>query len=223
MNIKDLIYPPACPFCGELQYERGPCKDCMKSVRELTAIVCHACGASPEDCHCGDRRFAFARNIACFKYEGAPRTMVLRFKQRQKPQLSAFMSRRMYYHIIKRYGDNFDCITFVPQGYSASVRRGFYPVKELAFRLGERMELPVRSLLKRKGNRQQKFAGGSERWENARKNYALCKGAKVSGRVLLIDDLFTSGATLNACAELLRSAGAQEVLCATFAISSKKS
>lgn len=223
MKLKDLIYPPRCPFCETIQRDETPCKQCLKNTTELTAIVCPICGAYPEDCHCGLRQFAFRRNVSAFAYAGAPRNMLLRFKQRNRPQLAEFMSRRMYYHIIARLGKEFSCITYVPQTRQSSLKRGYYPSKVLAEALASRLELPCRCVLRRVGNVQQKYLSSEERWANAKENYKLLPNASVAGRVLLIDDLFTTGATLNACAELLREAGAEEVVCATFANAVKKS
>ena len=223
MKLKELIYPPRCPFCGEIQKEAVPCGSCLKHTVELTAIVCNVCGAYPENCHCGLRQFGFKRNISAFTYEGAPRNLLLRYKQRGKPQLASFMSRRMYFHIKARLGEGFSCVTYVPQTYQSSMKRGYRPAKELARLIAAMLDLPFESFLVRIGNKQQKYASTADRWANAKENYALARGAKVSGRVLLVDDLFTTGATLNACAELLRSAGAEEVCTATFAITVKKS
>lgn len=223
MKLKDLIYPPRCPFCGEIQVEAGACKPCLKSTTELTAIVCPTCGAYPEDCHCGLRQYAFLRNVSCFAYVGAPRNMVLRFKQRNRPQLAAFMSRRMYFHVKARLGMDFSCVTYVPQTRKSSLKRGYYPAKLLAKSLARQLKVPCRRYLRRVGETQQKYLSSEERWANAKGSYALRSKASLSGRVLLVDDLFTTGATLNACAELLRSAGAEEVFCATFANAVKKS
>ena len=223
MKLKDLIYPPRCPFCGEIQKEEVPCSSCLKHTKELTAIVCNICGAYPEHCHCGLRKFGFKRNVSAFTYEGAPRNLLLRYKQRGKPQLAAFMSKRMYYHIKARLGEEFSCVTYVPQTHQSSMKRGYHPAKELARQIAERLDLPCKDLLVRVGNKQQKYVSTSDRWANAKQNYAVCRNAKVEGRVLLIDDLFTTGATLNACAELLSSIGAEEVCTATFAITAKKS
>ena len=223
MTLKQLLYPPRCPFCGGLQKEEGPCKSCLENTTELTAIVCRVCGAYPEDCHCGLRPFAFQRNVAAFAYAGAPRNLLLRYKQRQKPQLADFMSRRMYFHIKARLGEEFSAIAYVPQRYLSGIERGFYPTRVLAERLADRLDVPCVHLLKRVGGSQQKYLSSSERWSNAKKSYALRRGAKAEGRVLLIDDLLTTGATLNACSELLKQSGAEEVVCATFAITVKKS
>ena len=223
MKLKDLIYPPRCPFCETIQKDNAPCKQCLKNTKELTAIVCSVCGAYPEDCHCGLRQFAFKRNVSAFAYTGAPRNLLLRYKQRNRPQLSEFMSRRMYFHIKARLGTDFSCITYVPQTRQSSFKRGYYPSKNLAEAIAERLKIPCRGVLRRIGGTQQKYLSSEERWANAKKNYTLLPKAAISGRVLLIDDLFTTGATLNACTELLRSAGAEEVVCATFANAVKKS
>ncbi len=223
MTLKELIYPPRCPFCGQIQKEAGPCAPCLKNTTELTAVTCRVCGAYPEDCHCGLRAFAFQRNVASFAYSGAPRNLLLRFKQRHRPQLADFMSRRMYFHIKARLGEDFSAIAYVPQTRKSGFDRGYYPTRLLAEKLADRLDLPCVDLLKRKGGVQQKYLSSADRWANAKESYALRRGAKAQGRILLIDDLLTTGATLNACAELLRQAGAEEVLGATFAVAVKKS
>lgn len=223
MKLKDLIYPPRCPFCETIQKDAAPCKSCLKNTTELTAIVCRTCGAYPEDCHCGLRQFAFSRNVSAFAYAGAPRNLLLRYKQRNRPQLAEFMSRRMYYHIMARLGTDFSCVVYVPQTRKSSLKRGYYPTKVLAEAIAARLKLSCCGVLRRVGNMQQKYLSSEERWANAKVSYERIPNASVSGRVLLIDDLFTTGATLNACAELLRAAGAEEVVCATFANAVKKS
>ncbi len=203
--------------------EKGPCEDCLKGATELTAVVCHVCGADPAHCKCGGRTFAFRRNVSAFVYEKSPRRLLLRFKQRKKPQLAEFMGRRMYHHVIARLGTEFSAVTYVPQTPWKYLERGYCPTRLLAEQLAERLDLPCVTVLRRIGGKQQKFAVGNDRWTNAKRNYALLSGASVEGTVLLVDDLLTSGATLSACASLLREAGAEEVFCATFAIALKKS
>lgn len=223
MNLRNLIYPPRCPFCGKIRGEEGPCPSCLQRATELTAVVCHICGADPEHCKCGGRNFSFRRNVSAFIYDRSPRHLLLRFKQRGKPQLAEFMGRRMYYHVKARYKEDFSAITYVPQTWWKGMCRGFCPAQLLAEELSVRLELPCVKVLKRRKGRQQKYLHGNARWQNAKKSYALFPGAEAEGKVLLVDDLMTSGATLSACAELLREAGAAEVYCATFAIAVKKS
>lgn len=223
MNLKNLIYPPRCPFCGRIKGQEGPCLSCLQRTTELTAVICRICGADPEHCKCGRHVFAFRRNISAFIYDRSPRQLLLRFKQRGKPQLAEFMGHRMYHHINARYGTDFSAVTYVPQTWWKGILRGFCPAQLLAENLAVRLELPCVKVLRRIGGRQQKHLHSNERWINAKRNYALLPGASMSGKVLLVDDLMTTGATLSACADLLREAGAEEVYCATFAIAVKKS
>ena len=223
MKLHELILPPSCIFCGKVTERQEPCEDCLKQATELTATVCRRCGAYPEDCGCLNKIFAFTRNVACFIYDKSPRNLLLRYKMRYKPQLAVFMARRMFYHIQARLGSDFSCVVYVPQSYRNRLKRRFNPNKELAERVASHLGVDCSCPLKRVRSTPQKYVQSGERWANARASYALRRKAAVSGRVLLIDDLFTTGATLNACAELLREAGAEEVVCATFAIDVKKS
>lgn len=223
MRLTELLFPPRCPFCGKVMSYAQPCEACLKTATELTASICKRCGAYPEDCNCFGRNYAFSRNVSAFVYEHGPRHLVLRFKMQNKPQLSDFMARRLYYHVLARLGTEFSCVVYVPQSAYRSIKRGFCPTELLAQKVAEHLNVPCVQVLRRVGSREQKNLPFIERWVNAQKNYKLFKGATISGRVLLVDDLFTTGATLNACATLLRKAGAAEVACATFAIDVKKS
>lgn len=224
MSLKTLLYPPRCPFCGKIMEREVPCEECLRNATELTATVCNRCGAYPEDCSCGRWIYSFRRNVSCYIYEKSPRNLLLRFKLRNRPQLTRFISNRMYYHIQARLGSDFSCITYVPQHRLKDLSRRYHPTRILAEDLAERLGLECKSTLARKLSRQQKYMKGAmARWNHAKKIYRLRPEVQLSGKVLLIDDLFTTGATLNACAELLKKAGAEEVVCATFAIKVKKS
>ncbi len=223
MTFKDLIYLPHCPFCWSLQFTHTPCAACMEKLTELSDVICRKCGAPPAKCNCTNRLVSYTRNISAFTYEYGPRQLLLRYKEGQKPQLSAFMSHRMYFHILARYGRNFSAITYVPQSRQSMLRRGYCPAQLLAEELARQLDLPLISLLQRVGNREQKELKGNARWQNARQNFDLLPGAAVAGKVLLIDDLITTGATLHACAQLLKRAGAKEVFTATFCIAVKNS
>lgn len=223
MTLKQLLYPPRCPFCGRILAQEGACEDCLKKACELTASICKRCGADLEHCSCYGRSFAFQRNVSAFLYEHSVRNLVLRFKQRRKPQLAKFMSRRMYYHVMARLGTEFSAVTYVPQTKKKSMSRGYCPAKLLAEELAELLKVDCVKVLSRCGGREQKYVSGKERWENAKRNYKRMKGTTIHGKVLLVDDLITTGATLNACSALLLEAGADEVYCATFAIAAKNS
>lgn len=223
MSLKSLLYPPRCPFCGKLMEREEPCAECLRNATELTAAVCRRCGAYPEDCSCGQWSYPFTRNVSCYLYEKSPRTALLRFKLRNSPQQVRFIGRRMYFHILARLGKEFSCVTYVPQSFQRTLKRRYNPTKILAEYIAGELGVPCKRTLWRVRGKQQKYLKGNDRWANARKSYKLRRKNVLSGKVLLIDDLFTTGATLSACAALLKEAGAEEVVCATFAINRKKS
>ena len=223
MTFKDLIYLPRCPFCWQIRFTNEPCPACLDKVTELTDVVCHQCGAPPANCTCRGRSVAFSRNISAFIYDHGARQMLLRYKEGQKPQLSKFMSRRLYYHVAARYPGGFSAVTFVPQSRRSDFRRGYCPAQLLAQGLADQMGLPLVPLLQRVGEREQKELKGRARWENAHRNFALLPRVSAQGKVLLVDDLVTTGATLHRCAQLLKEAGATEVATATFCIALKNS
>ena len=114
-----------------------------------------------------------------------------------------------------------DVITYIPPDGDRSVKRGHEPPRELAAALGERWDLPVARLLGRTRPvaRQTTLTGG-ERRRNVRGAFTPAR-ATVPGAVVLVDDVYTTGATANAAAGALRAAGAARVVVVTFARASR--
>jgi predicted amidophosphoribosyltransferase len=110
-----------------------------------------------------------------------------------------------------------DVITYIPPDGDRSVRRGHQPARGLAEALGERWELPVASLLARARPvaRQTELSRAARR-RNVRGAFRAAR-VPVPARVVLVDDVYTTGATVDAAAAALRAAGAREVVVVTFA------
>jgi predicted amidophosphoribosyltransferase len=102
----------------------------------------------------------------------------------------------------------------------ASVRkRGYDAVGDLARRIGDWMGMPVERHLRSTGRHEQKSLSYEQRLENVSGRFVCVGGARISkSPVVLIDDVFTTGATLSECARLLKSAGARQVYCLSFAM-----
>ncbi len=222
MKLYEMIFPRRCPFCGRLVKEAGPCKRCEENTVELTGEVCRICGALPEDCFCRPLQpFSFERNVSAYSYKGGARSLVLRFKERGKPQLAPFMAKRIFRQIEGRLSEPIDKIVSVPNSKAAVWRRGYSPTELLARELSSLLNLPVEEPLLRLPTPQRKYQKGN-RWNNVRSDYALKKEISLKGNILLIDDVVTSGASLDTCARLLKKSGAEKVFCATFAATPRK-
>jgi ComF family protein len=118
-----------------------------------------------------------------------------------------------------------DALTWAPLSTKRLRQRGFDQAERLAHHLGKELSLPVVRILKKPHHTdpQSHLAEAAERRANALGAYALYPNAQISGRkLLLVDDVVTSGSTLSECARLLRQSGAQRVWCATLAQARKK-
>ena len=124
----------------------------------------------------------------------------------------------------REYPDGFDMLTWVPVSRLRKLRRGYDQVELLAKAVGRELGLsPVPTLKKIRNNRpQSRLKDPAARRANVLGAYRLLEGAAVKGqRVLLLDDILTTGATAGECARVLLSAGAKEVHCAAVAAARK--
>jgi predicted amidophosphoribosyltransferase len=111
-----------------------------------------------------------------------------------------------------------DVITYIPPDGDRSVKRGHQPARDLAAALGERWSLPVPSLLERaRPVARQTSLSRAERRRNVRGAFRVAAAARVPPAVVLVDDVYTTGATADAAAAALRAAGAGHVVVVTFA------
>ena len=126
--------------------------------------------------------------------------------------------------LLREYPDGFDVLTWVPVSRLRRLRRGYDQVELLAKAVGAELGMtPVPMLKKIRNNRpQSRLDSASARRANVLGAYKLLDGAQANGkRVLLLDDILTTGATAGECARMLLSAGAKEVHCAAVAAARK--
>lgn len=205
-RILDLLYPPRCAFCRRFltEEEKGVCRFCRKKYGNLKA----------------ERELEHIRSCtAAFQYEGAVRDSLLRYKFRgvtaYGPVYADFLAK-----CIDESGFSCDIITWVPLSRRRLRKRGYDQARILAEETAKRLNLPCKLLLeKRVDTRAQSGIRDAEkRRQNAKGVYACCAPEACRGkRVLLIDDIVTTGATLSECALTLKKAGCAEVFAAAAA------
>lgn len=184
----------------------------------LSAPLCARCGAPTawpvERCReCAGRRLAFASARAAILYRGPARPFVRAWKEGGLRPLSSLAAEFVTGRVPRPAAD---VITYIPPDGDRSLRRGHHPAEGLARELGRRWGIECRPLLsRRRPIARQTGLPREERRRNVRGAFA-CSGT-VPGTVVLVDDVYTTGATVGAAATALRAAGALEVHAVTLA------
>ena len=223
-----ILLAPGCAACTR-PLERptlGPvCAACWRAVVSIPPPVCAHCGdplatwrvrdSQSERCpRCRRAPSAIALARAVGLYDGSLRAILHAFKYGTRPSLAAPLARLMT-DAAGTLLDDVDLVVPVPLHWRRRRRRGFNQAEALARRLGK----PWQDALGRtRSTPSQTDLPAAQRHRNVRDAFALRRRAEVSGRVvLLVDDVSTTGATLEACARVLRAAGAREVRALTDA------
>jgi len=160
-----------------------------------------------------------ARSYGC--YEGALARAILLLKHEEIQPLGKWFAERLA-EVVRREGERMgaDAVVPVPLHRQRSKERGFNQVDLIARPLARKLNLPYQPvLLMRSRPRPEKhLLRSEERWEAVRGAFAMRKGGRVDNlRILLLDDVMTTGATLDACSRALREAGAKSVIGLTVA------
>lgn len=217
---------PVCAACGKelLAHIRGGmCPECEKTSVKLGTDICGKCGRvlanEAEFCDtCIRNERAFVRARSCYVYEGAPKKFVYRLKFGGRRYLAAFIAEAM----VDRYldcGFECDCVVAVPLSAKRKRKRGYNQAELIAEELSSRLKLPLidGALVKTKENKSQAKLKRREREENVRGVYEVTSPETFKGRrVLVVDDVMTTGATLGEVSRVLYKAKARSVEALTY-------
>ena len=207
--LLDLLFPPKCPFCQRLLHDpRAPlCPNCQASLPWRTGRA-------------GERRVDFTQGCwSPLAYQAQVREAVQRYKFAPAPAYGRPFGLLMA-QCARDQGVEAELVTWAPLSKKRRRKRGFDQGELLARTVGECLALPVLPLLEKSRHTvpQSSLPDGAARRANALGAYSLLPGGRIEGRrVLLVDDVVTSGATLSECARLLCQGGAKQVLCLTLA------
>lgn len=229
------IYPFVCELCGRGGLDAcHVCPECRKSFSLIEPPYCAACGKPLEAalmddglCYsCSTVPPSFTEARAAYVNEGALRELLLSFKYAGAVYLAGTFAQMMADSMRRNphwFGGKKRLIVPVPIHRRKRLRRGYNQARELAVRLGAELDWPCAEVLKHLPDElPQASLGRKQRLTHARKVYVAdekkLKRCPVQGRdVLLVDDVFTTGATANACARILLRAGASSVCVLTLA------
>jgi len=235
--LRDLLawlLPTRCFACGEplgrLQHS-GACAGCWADLVLLETPFCPGCGlpipgqplpaeASPARCDaCAGRPRAFDRVRPLVTYESLARRFLLRAKLGSYPELLRILGLHLARVVeIEGLADGCRAVVPVPSHPWVTLRRGFSPASELARPVARRLGLPLRGWVRRRigAVRTSKRLGALQRRRAAHGAFRARRDA-AGLEILLVDDVMTTGATLEGCARALKSAGARSVRAVVWA------
>jgi len=207
-----LLFPPKCALC-------------RKVLTGQQTDLCHTCREEAETWQMGKRNIQFLDSItAVWYYEGYVRSSILRYKFYGARYLAKSYGRLLAMELTRDDGVEFDVLTWVPVSRRRKLARGYDQVQLLAMSVGKELGIrPVRVLKKIRNNKKQSsLQGYAQRKGNVMGAYRCIRPEQIRGkRVLLLDDVLTTGATARECAKEIRICGAKEVHCAVIAAARK--
>jgi ComF family protein len=223
----DLVLPPSCLGCREVIDRPGLCAACWRRLTFLAPPWCSCCGLPFEQAigdgaicaACAGDAPDFDRARAALAYDDASRPLLLAFKHGDRLEGVATFAGWLNAAARDCLADA-DLIAPVPLHRWRLWARRYNQAAELARALSRRSAVacdPCLLLRRRRTNSQGGLSAAGRR-RNVAGAFALRQGADIAGRrILLVDDVFTTGATLNGCARVLKRAGAARVDCAVLA------
>lgn len=206
--VMGLLFPRKCILCRKL-------------LEKDETDLCRNCRVDSPECLRDRRKFPYLDSwAAIWYYKGYIRSSILRYKFHRARHYAPAYGRLLAMRLQNRYPDGFDLITWVPISARRKLTRGYDQVELLAKAVGAELGTePVRLLKKIHHNRPQAgITGQAQRKANVLGVYRMAEGVNVEGkRILLLDDVITTGATAGECARVLLTAGAKEVHCGCVA------
>ena len=210
--LMQLLFPDKCILCGKL-------------LRETEQDLCRECRTDSPEYPGRKENIQFLDSFtAVWYYEGNVRKSLLRYKFCNARSFAQGYGRLLAMKLLQEHPDGFDCITWVPVSSLRKFTRGYDQVELLAKAVGRELDMVTVPLLQKiRHNRPQSgISGAAERRANVLGAYREIHRETVAGkRILLLDDILTTGATAGECARVLLTCGAKEVHCAAVAAARK--
>lgn len=229
----NLLFPPRCTHCHAAAGLPADgwllCQPCRELLAAGQGIPCRRCGARVAETspvaggciHCRDRRLRFDEAAALGPYAGHLRSAVLRIKQASEEPLAASLARLMWTQQCERMRKwQVDVVVPIPMFWLRRLGRGMNSPDVAAETLARELRLPLECRLLRRwrNTAPQGTLPPGERQMNLRDAFRLRRGYNVQGaKVLVVDDILTTGATCSEAARVLRKAGASSVFVAVLA------
>lgn len=225
-NILNVFYPRCCPVCQKILKDQNRliCPECEKKLKPIGQPRCYLCGKPVEKGeYCADclrHPHIFDQGRGIFVYDDRMRKSVLRYKYSGCREYGEFYARAMYLYGNRDVRDwNPDLIVPVPVHRTKLRMRGFNQAAFLAEKLGDYTGIPVRQklVLKIRKTKSQKKLSAVQRKKNLEEAFLVNEDV-LGKRILVVDDVYTTGSTIDAMASCLKKKGASAVYFLTVCI-----
>ena len=220
-NILYGIFPKSCPLCDEIiTPEELICKHCSLGIKLVQEPKCKKCGKKllsdrQEYCHnCSENNHFFETGISTFEYTEEIRKAIYKFKYHNRRDYGKFFADAIYKNNGREIeGWKADVMIPVPIHYKRRVKRGYNQAEILARELGEYINIPINSkcIVRQNNTKPQKELSVLERKQNLENAFKIVDNVVKYKKVILIDDIYTTGSTIDGCAKVLLSAGVDKV------------
>lgn len=222
----EILYPQTCYFCGKVCTEKM-CRQCVEKVEYIQEPRCKKCGKpiryeESELCHdCANHPTAYDQGKNVWLHKGPVRWSVYQFKYHDRRIYGEFYASemyRLYGHKLKEWG--IQVIIPVPLHKKRRRKRGYNQAEIIAKHLGKLSGIPVdtKAVARVQNTKPQKELNDKERKANLKDAFQIKKGWKSPENVLVIDDIYTTGNTIDSVARLLKANGAHKVCFLTISI-----
>ena len=221
-----VLYPQTCYFCGKIN-ETPLCPSCQKKVVYIKEPRCKTCGkpiryAEKEYCEdCKREELYYDQGKSAWLHKDPVAFSVYQFKYHNRRVFAEFYAKEMWRLYGKKIKDwNIDTIVPVPLHWKRRLDRGYNQAEILARYLGEYSGIPVRTkgVRRIRYTERQKTLGHKERKKNLKGAFEVTKKWKKARNVLIIDDIYTTGNTINEIARVLKQKGVEKVCFLTISI-----
>lgn len=225
--LKEMLFPRRCPVCDRVVSGLGKeiCDSCYGIWKPLTGEVCCKCGKKLRDTekeYCIDCRkynHVFDRGMALYEYADVAEA-IYRFKYEGRQEYAEFFGKEMAYtfqkHIAKIAPDG---LVPVPLHKKRERQRGYNQAGLLAEVIGRELNLPVyhKIICRERNTVPQKNLNSVERQNNLKKAFKFVKNEVKLSTIIIIDDIYTTGSTMDAVSELFRTVGTKRICYLTLA------
>jgi len=226
--FRNFYTPGHCLLCNNPLYTETVehpliCRNCFALLKPISGKRCKTCGTPliSEDItcmRCRNRGFSFSNNYSLFIYSGMIKELLYQYKFNNEKHLSVVFSELIYRYLSINCQDQFTLVP-APSRKSGKRHRGWGHVEIIALILKNHYKVPTLFCLKRKGETTQKTLNYEGRLTNLNGKIYIKKNRIVlPEKIIILDDIFTTGATIEQCSKVLRNGGAKEIRSLTVAL-----